>query len=261
MAKLDSRKRTQLPDSAFAHVPARGRRRLPINDAAHVRNALARFNQVTFETEEERDRARTKLLRAAAKHGIVPVGFITGQLRSQGPRSLPAGAVTLLLTDVEGSTALLARLGDRYAGLLSDMRRQLRSATRRAGGREVDARADEYFAAFAHAPDAISAALAIQRSMAEHPWPDGVAVRVRIGIHSGRPTLTDSGYVGLAVHAVARISAFARGGQIILSGKVLRALGSELPTGVRLVELGEHRLRGLPEPETLHELIVAPRAR
>lgn len=259
MAKLDAKKRTQLPDSAFAHVDAKGRRRLPINDAPHVRNALSRFNQVIFEDEAERDRARSRLLRAAAKHGIVPVGFITGQLRSQGPRSLPTGAVTFLLADVEGSTGLLAQLGDRYAGLLADMRRQLRTATRRSGGREVDARADEYFAAFAHAPDAITAALAIQRSMAEHPWPDGVAVRMRIGLHSGRPTLTDSGYVGLAVHAAARICAVARGGQVIVSGKVLRALGSELPSGVRLVELGEHRLRGLPEPESLHELLVVGR--
>lgn len=257
MARLDSRKRTELPDRAFAHVDARGRRRLPINDAAHVRSALSRFNQVIFETEAERDRARTRLLKAAAKHGIVPVGFINGQLRGQGPRSLPTGSVTLLLTDIEDSTALVARLGDRYAGLLADMRRHMRTATRRAGGREVDARADEYFAAFANATDAVAAAIAIQRSLGEHPWPDDVAVRARIGLHTGRPALTDAGYVGLAVHAVARISATARGGQIILSGKVLRALGEALPTGIRFVDLGEHRLRGIPEAETLHELVVS----
>jgi len=254
MAKLDSKKRTQLPNSAFAHIDAQGRRRLPINDAAHVRNALSRFNQVIFESETERDRARTRLLRAAARHGIAPVGFMVGQLRTNGPRSLPTGAVTFLFTDVEGSTALLDRLGDAYATLLADMRRHMRTATRRAGGREVDARADEYFAAFVHARDAIAAALAIQDRLNAHRWPQEVAVRVRVGIHSGRPTLTDSGYVGMAVHAVARICAVARGGQILVSHAAMRSLGAELPTGIAVVDLGEHRLRGVPETERLYEL-------
>jgi class 3 adenylate cyclase len=253
MAKLDSRKRTQLPNSAFAHVDAQGRRRLPINDAAHVRNALSRFNQVIFEDEASRDRARARLLRAAAKYGIVPVGFMVGQLRPSGTRSLPTGSVTFMFTDVEGSTALLNQLGDAYATVLADMRRHMRAATRRAGGHEVDARADEYFAAFAQARDAIAAALAIQDRLRTHAWPEAVEVRVRVGIHSGRPTLTDAGYVGLAVHAVARICAVARGGQILVSHAALRSLGPELPTGIAVADLGEHRLRGLPEPERLYE--------
>ena len=86
MAKLDSTKRADLPDSAFAYVDSRGKRRLPINDEAHVRNAVARFEQVAFEDERARERARKKLLTAAKKYGIVPVGFITGQLQSERQR-------------------------------------------------------------------------------------------------------------------------------------------------------------------------------
>jgi hypothetical protein len=112
VASLRSRSRRQLRDSAFAYIDANGRRRLPIHDAAHVRNALARFNQVAFDDEGARSRARTRLLRAAKKYGIVPIGFIDGQLRSQGPASLPTGAVTFLLTDIQDSTGLVHQLGD-----------------------------------------------------------------------------------------------------------------------------------------------------
>ena len=94
MAKLDARTRAQLPDSAFAYIDATGKRRLPINDAPHVRNALSRFNQVVFEDEAARDRARLRLLRAAQKHGVAPIGFISAQLQPQ--RRLPKGHVTFL---------------------------------------------------------------------------------------------------------------------------------------------------------------------
>ena len=113
MPPLSAKERAQLPDSAFAYIDSRGRRRLPIHDAAHVRNALARFSQVAFEDEGARDRARSRLLRAAKKHGIMPIGFVSAQLQPQ--RKLPKGHVTFLLTDIEGSTELLGRLDDRYA--------------------------------------------------------------------------------------------------------------------------------------------------
>src|SRR6516165_6523120 len=116
MSRLNARKRSGLPDSAFAYVDSRGRRRLPIHDAAHVRNALARFNQVAFEDDASRDKARRRLLNAAKKFRIVPVGFIDGQLRSEraGGKAptLPSGFLTMLMTDVEGSTGLLARLDE-----------------------------------------------------------------------------------------------------------------------------------------------------
>jgi len=245
MAKLDARKRKTLRDNAFAYVDPNGRRRLPIHDESHVRNALSRFNQAIFEDEAARDQARTKLLKAAKRYGIHPVGFVTGQLRAGGSGGLPTGAVTFLMTDIEGSTALLLQLGDRYASLLADARRIARTAVRRAGGWEVDARADEYFAVFRHAAEAVGAALAIQQRLRDHAWPDGVKVLERMGIHSGRPQLTEGGYVGVSVHTVARISALAHGGQILISQAAVNALGEDRPEGVTFIDLGEHHLRGL----------------
>lgn len=255
MAELDGAKRKQLKDSAFAYIDARGRRRLPIHDAAHVRNALSRFNQVIFETPEARDRARTRLLKAASRHGIVPVGFVEGQLRARGETRLPAGAVTFLMLDVVDSTGLLHQLEDRYASLITDLRRIMRETVQRAGGVEVDARGDEYFAVFRGAADAIGAALAVRAAVGSREWPDGAVVRLHYGIHSGRPTLTESGYVGLAVHAVRRICSAAGPDQVLISHAA--AVSASVPgraLAYELVELGPHRLKGLPDAEHLFEV-------
>lgn len=257
MAPLGSKARAQLPDSAFAYIDSRGNRRLPINDEAHVRNALSRFNQLQFESEEARERARTRLLRAAKKYGIVPIGFIAGQLRGKGAgRHLPVGLVTFLLTDIEDSTGILQRLGDGYPEVLADSRRLLQAAVKDAGGQEVDSRADEFFAVFAEAPVALAAALAIQRASLAHSWPEGNAVRFRIGLHAGRPTLTDTGYVGIDVHTAVRICSAGHGGQIMLSGAVRDSLVANLPAGVAFVELGLHQLQGLPAPIALFQAEV-----
>jgi class 3 adenylate cyclase len=264
MTTLDAKTREKLPNSAFAYIDSRGRRRLPINDAAHVRNALARFNQTTFENEAARDRARTRLLNAAKKYGIVPVGFITGQLqnvrirgeaeaRASEVRTLPTGSVTFLLADIEDSTGLVRQLGDRYYGLLADVRKLLRGAIRRSGGREVDVRADELFAVFKQAGAALDAALAIQRKVLLKAWPDGLRVRVRIGLHTGRPTLTDAGYVGIAVHTAARICFAAHGGQILLSGAARDAIDGSQPAEVGFKDLGLHQLQGLAGLEALFQ--------
>jgi class 3 adenylate cyclase len=255
MPPLGAKERAELPDSAFAYIDSRGKRRLPINDAAHVRNALARFSQVAFEDEGARDKARMRLLRASKKHGIVPIGFVSAQLQPQ--RKLPKGAVTFLLTDIEGSTELLGRLDDRYASLLADIRRLMRAAVRDAGGHEVDARADELFAVFERTPAALEAALAIQRAMRASAWPGGVDVRVRIGVHHGRPTLTDTGYVGLSVHTAARICYAAHGGQIVVSSAVRSAVLASLADGVSLRSLGTWRFQGLREPEDLYQVEAA----
>jgi class 3 adenylate cyclase len=371
MSRLAASKRAQLPGSAFAYVDSRGRRRLPIHDEAHVRNALARFSRVAFENDGDRERTRTRLLNAAKKYGIVPVGFITGQLQSErsnatagrlvielgrhgapgeleqrlrsvlrdptlavlhwseasgayldgtgrpaplpaeGDRrgvtflerrgrpmtalvhdptvlddpgvaetvlaavrfvvekellhgqiqatstdagALPTGFVTLLMTDIERSTGLLRRLGDRYGDLLNDVRSILRTAVLRAGGREIDARADEYFAVFEQAPAAVEAAVAVQRALGKRRWPDDLDVRVRAGIHSGRPTLTEVGYIGLAVHTTARVCSAAHGGQIVVSSRTRVAVRTTTPTGVSFRGLGRHRLPGLPEAETLFQV-------
>jgi class 3 adenylate cyclase len=252
MSPLDAKQRASLPDSAFAYIDSQGKRRLPINDAPHVRNALARFNQVSFEDEAARDKARTRLLRAAAKHGVVPVGFVSAQL--QPHRKLPKGQVTFLLTDIEGSTDLLRRLDDRYPSLISAIRRAMRTVVQKTGGREVDARADDLFAVFEAAPAALEAALAIQRAMHAGPWLDGIDVRVRIGVHSGRPTLTETGYVGLSVHTAARICYAAHGGQIVVSSAVRSAVLESLVEGVALRDLGAWRFQGLREPEALYQV-------
>jgi class 3 adenylate cyclase len=267
MPFLDSKARARLPDSAFAYVDSRGRRRLPINDEGHVRNALSRFNQTSFEDEAARDRARTRLLRAAKKYGIVPVGFMTGQLRNERvlgenearageARTLPVGFVTLLFADIEDSTGHVRRLGKRYATVLADVRRLLRSAIRESEGREVDARADEMFAVFARAQAALKAALAMQRRMLARAWPDGSQVRVRVGLHSGSPTLTDSGYVGMVVNTAARVCFAGRGGQIVLSNEARDAMHASLPTGIAFKDLGRHQLQGLPGPVALFQVLV-----
>ena len=371
MSRLKPSKRARLPDRAFAYVDSRGRRRLPVHDKAHVRNALARFNQVAFENDAARERARNRLLNAAKKYRIVPVGFITGLLQSErraatagrlvielgrnpapgelekrlrivlrdptlavlhwsdasgayldgtgkpvalpterdqrgvtylerqgrpmtalvhdptiladpdlaetvldavrfvvekdrlhgqiqatstAAAALPTGFVTLLMTDIEASTALLRRLGDRYGALLNDVRGILRTALLRAGGREIDARADEFFAVFEGAAAAIEAAVAIQRELGNRAWGDGLEVQVRVGIHSGRPTLTDAGYIGLAVHTTARLCSAAHGGQIVVSAATRAAVGASAPTGIRFRSLGRHRLPGLPDVEMLFQV-------
>ena len=246
MPPLSARERALLPDSAFAYIDSQGRRRLPINDASHVRNALARFGQVHFEDEDARDRARSRLLRAAKKHGIMPIGFINAQLRPD--RRLPTGDVTFLLSDIEGSTPLLDRLGDQYGRMMSEMRKILRRAVLGVGGREVSARGDDYFAAFGRASAAVEAALVMQRAVLAAKWPRGADVRLRIGLHRGRPELTETGYVGISVHAAARICFSAHGGQIIVSGAVRSAVEDSLEDGVALRSLGDWRFRGLPEP-------------
>src|SRR5262249_13866449 len=265
MPQLNARARARLPNSAFAYVDSKGQRRLPIHDEAHVRNALARFEQTRFEDGAAREAARKRLLTAAKKHRIVPVGFITGQIATERLRGetrgragvagdLPGGQVTFLLTDIEDSTGLLRRLGDGYARLLGEGRRLLPRAGQGGGGSEVDVRADELFAVFKRPAGALQTALAMQRSIRSRAWPPGTSVRVRIGIHTGRPTLTETGYVGLAVHAAARICAAGHGDQILVSDATVRAVEGSPPAGTTFRALGDHRLRGLPGREALFQL-------
>jgi class 3 adenylate cyclase len=261
VAKLDGVDRAKLPDSAFAYVDSHGRRRLPIHDAPHVRNALARFGQVSFEDEQARDRARSRLLKAAKRFGIVPVGFITGQLEAErevarrgSPVALPSGFVTMLLTDIEGSTALLDHLGDGYGDLLEGVRSILRDTAERMTGRVVETRADEFFAAFESPGAALNTAVAVQNELRQRPWPDDVEVRVRIGIHSGYPKLVDANYIGMAVHTAARVCAAAHGGQILATGDTREAAKGLTSDGVGFRRLGEYRLRGLPATVLLHQV-------
>jgi class 3 adenylate cyclase len=265
MVKLSESQRAQLPKSAFAYIDSKGRRRLPIYDEGHVRSALSRFNQVRFETDADRELARTRILRAAKRFGVVPVGFIEAQLRKERTRGqaeararrsagLPTGAVTFLMSDVQNSTGLLSELGEGYGPMLSEVRRIIRDKIRRAGGHEVEVHADEFLAAFASAPAAVNAAVAIQSRMLEREWPSRRPVAVRIGVHRGHPTLTEGFYYGLSVHAVARVCQAAHGGQIVASRAAREAMTDGLTEGIRFRSLGSHRLRGFPRSDTLHQV-------
>ena len=147
-------------------------------------------------------------------------------------RELPSGTVTLLFSDIEGSTALLGRLGDSYAEALSAQRALLRTAFRDGRGRELGTEGDSFFVVFESAGDAIRSCVAGQLALAGHEWPGGAAVRVRMGLHSGEPARHEDGYVGLDVHRAARIAAAAHGGQVVLSDTTRHLVQSRLPDGV-----------------------------
>jgi class 3 adenylate cyclase len=170
--------------------------------------------------------------------------------------SLPAGTVTFLFSDIEGSTRLLQRLGDGYGDLVAQHRRVMREAATAAGGTEIDAQGDAFFFSFARARDAAAGALAAQRELGGTDWPADAEVKVRMGLHTGEPTLGDEGYVGLDVVRGARIAAAAHGGQILVSETTRALLPSELPDGARVVELGEHSLKDLDRPERLFQLVA-----
>ncbi|HET7128156.1 MAG TPA: adenylate/guanylate cyclase domain-containing protein [Gaiellaceae bacterium] len=160
------------------------------------------------------------------------------------PRSLPSGTVTFMFTDIVGSTRLLRDLGDAYADVLADHRRIVRDAVEVWNGVEVDTQGDAFFVAFGRASDAIGAAAATHRALADGP------VAIRIGLHSGEPTLTDDGYVGIDVHRGARIMGAGHGGQTVLSARTRSLLDDDAP--VR--DLGEHRLKDMGAPERLYQL-------
>src|SRR5215211_4881236 len=170
--------------------------------------------------------------------------------------ALPSGTVTLLFTDIAGSTQLLRRLGDAYADVLAAHQRLLREAFTAHGGREVDTQGDAFFVAFPGAADAVQAAVDAQRALANHAWPDGGVVRVRMGLHTGEPASTGGRYVGLAVHRAARVGSAGHGGQVLLSSATHAVLGEELPAGIAVRDLGQHRLKDFDSPERLYQLAI-----
>jgi predicted ATPase/class 3 adenylate cyclase len=168
--------------------------------------------------------------------------------------SLPTGTITLLFTDIEGSTQLLHQLGDRYADVLAQHHRLLRAAFTERGGHEMQTHGDAFFVVFPRARDAILAAVAAQRAITAHPWPPGATVRVRMGIHTGEPLLAETEYAGIDVHRAARICALGHGGQIVLS-QAAGLLAADLPEGTSLRDLGMHRLKDLKQPEHLFQVV------
>jgi class 3 adenylate cyclase len=174
----------------------------------------------------------------------------------RGMEGLPSGTVTFVFTDIEGSTALLKELDDRYADVLSAHRRIVRETFTRLDGVEIDTQGDAFFFAFARARDAVEAAVEAQRAHASAEWPDDATVRVRMGLHTGEPVLGSEGYLGLDVVRAARICTAAKGGDVLLSETTRLLVGSTLPDGVSVSPLGQRHLKDLDQPEEVYELAI-----
>jgi predicted ATPase/class 3 adenylate cyclase len=169
---------------------------------------------------------------------------------------LPSGTVSMLFSDIEGSTLLLSRLGPNYLDALDGHRRVMREAWTAHGGTEMGTEGDSFFVVFRTAGAAVSAAVQAQRGLAEHPWPGGEVLRVRIGIHTGSPQVHEGDYWGMDVHRAARIAATAHGGQVVMSAVTADLARAELPDGVSLLDLGPHRLKDIAAPERIFQLAI-----
>lgn len=170
---------------------------------------------------------------------------------------LPTGTVSLLFSDIEGSTALLSRLGSSYVAALSGQREVLRASWAAHGGTEIGTEGDSFFVVFSTAEEAVAAAAQAQWDLAHFAWPDGEQVQVRIGIHTGSPKVHDGGYVGMDVHRAARIAAAAHGGQVVVSEVTARLVTDRLPVGATMRDLGRHQLKDIPQPEHLFQVSLA----
>ncbi len=164
--------------------------------------------------------------------------------------------LTFLFTDIEGSTALLRRVGDDgYAPILADHHALIRSALAVHGGRELNTLGDGFFASFPSPRECVAAVLDMQHALETHAWPGDERVRVRMGVHTGEAAQTaDTGVLGLDVHRAARIAAVAHGGQILLSETAAALMRDSLPDGATLKDLGLHRLKDLGLPERIFQL-------
>ena len=169
---------------------------------------------------------------------------------------LPSGTVTFVFSDIEGSTALLKQLGERYDAVLSNHRRLMRETFTERDGVEIDTQGDAFFFAFPRARDAVEAAVEAQRAHAAHEWPDGCAVHVRMGLHTGEPAVGTEGYLGLDVVRAARLCTAGKGGHVLLSDTTRALVGASLPDGVSIFPLGERRLKDIDEPERVFELEI-----
>ena len=170
---------------------------------------------------------------------------------------LPDGTVTFVFTDVEGSTRLLKRLQGAYGEVLGRHHELVRAAIAAHGGREVDTQGEAFFVAFRRAKDAVGAAVQLQRTHASEPWPDGVEVRVRVGIHTAEPELSPSGYFGMGLHRAARICSVCHGRQVLVSRSTAGLVDEDEQPGLQVRDLGEHLLKDLERPERIYQ-VVAP---
>ncbi|HET7703722.1 MAG TPA: adenylate/guanylate cyclase domain-containing protein [Candidatus Limnocylindrales bacterium] len=189
-----------------------------------------------------------------------PTAALTGRTATEPPSAspaLPTGTVAFVFTDIEGSTRLAQALpADRWEALLDRHRQLIRTAVAAHGGVEVMTEGDGFFLAFPRTAAAIAAVVQAQRALAAEPWPDDAPIRVRMGVHTGDGRLDrDRSYVGADVHRAARVAAAGHGGQVLLSETTSTLVADELPPGVGLRGLGEHRLKDL-RPERICQLVV-----
>ena len=176
---------------------------------------------------------------------------------ADAPMNLPSGTVTFVFSDIVGSTALLKQLGDaEYATLLAVHRRLVRDIFAAHDGQEIDTQGDAFFYSFVRARQAVAAAIEVTRAHAKASWPGGVAVRVRLGLHTGEPAIGDEGYTGLDVVRASRIASIGGGGQVLLSDTTRSIVAGDLADGVELRPLGERQLKDIDRPETLWELVI-----
>jgi predicted ATPase/class 3 adenylate cyclase len=193
----------------------------------------------------------------AAMVGMAEGQWRTGSQDATNAPSLPSGTITFLFTDFEGSTHLLQQLGaTRYGQMLVTVRRLLRAACDQHHGSAVGATGDGSFFAFAQAPEAVAAAAEAQRTLAAHGWPAGATVRARMGLYTGTAQVVGDHYIGLDVHHAARIAAAGHGGQVLLSWSTCALVESEMPEGLALRDLGEHRLKDLQRAERLYQVVL-----
>ena len=169
---------------------------------------------------------------------------------------LPRGTVTFLFTDIEASTRLMQEMGDRYTEAQTAHHAILREAFNSNSGYELRTEGDSFFCVFASAVDACTAAATAQKMLGSHAWSDGHAIKVRVGIHTGEAPLVGNEYIGLDVHHAARIASSAHGGQVVISESTRAIVEEKLPSGLRLHDLGAHRLKDLARPEHLYQLII-----
>jgi predicted ATPase/class 3 adenylate cyclase/DNA-binding CsgD family transcriptional regulator len=188
---------------------------------------------------------------------LSPTPELADDAGQRAARPLPKGTVTMLFTDIAGSTQLLQQLGDRYTRILTTCQQLLRAVFQQWNGYEVDTQGDAFFVAFARATDAVAAAVAAQRSLAAHSWPAGVEMRVRMGLHTGEPERSVEGYVGLDVHFAARLLSAAHGGQVLLSRTTQELVQHDLPEGVSIRDVGVYHLKDFRDSKRLFQLVIA----
>jgi WD40 repeat protein/class 3 adenylate cyclase len=193
---------------------------------------------------------------ASAETQALYEGLLKESKTLQRAAAQPSATVTFLYTDIEGSTRLLERMGDQYAVALDEHHQILRAAIQKWNGREVTTQGDSFFITFTRAMDAVQCAAEVQRALLSQSWPSGESLRVRMGLHTGEPLIASTGYVGMDVHRAARIGDAGHGGQILLSQTTRELVAHDLPAGMALRDLGEHRLKDLKYPTTLYQLVV-----